>query len=451
MTAYRVQYLLLAAVIVCRFSPAQTTQTAHPATPLTVGDAVALVLSRNPALAESAHAIEASRARAGLSRSGYLPTAEVEATYVFLAPVSVFDLPGESIKVFPYNNYDGHVGVRQTIYDFQRTSSQAGLADSRVTLAEDSREAVKRDLAVRAAETFYAILFLRRSIEVQQEQVRTLGEHLAITHRKAEAGTATQLDELTTQVRVAAAQNVKIGLDNSLRSAEIALRGLAALASNSPLDLRGDFTIAGPPPDRDSLLNSALAGRIEARTANDALASARALERAAGASDAPSLSASLAYGVKNGYIPNLDVLRGNVVGALSLRVPIFDGNRTGSMEEEATAAMRQAESRKLEVALMIQAEVDQAISDIRAANERISVSQTNISQADLAAANARLRYDAGSISNIDLLDAETAVAQARLTNLQALYDIVTGTIRLHRATGQGEPGEGDLNPPLNMR
>jgi outer membrane protein len=435
MKAYRASSFLLAAAISCSVSAAQTTQSASPAAPLTVGDAVALVLARNPALTESDRAIDASRARAGLSRSGYLPTAAVEATYVFLAPVSVFDLPGESIKVFPYNNYDGHVGVQQTIYDFQKTSSQVGLADSRVTLAEDSRDAVKRDLGVRAAETFYAILFLRRSIEVQNEQVRTLGEHLAITRRKAEAGTATQLDELTTQVRVAAAQNVKIGLENSLRSAEIALRGLAALPSDSPLDLRGDFTAQAAPSNRDSLVNSALAGRIEARSANDALASARALERAAGTGEAPSLSASLMYGVKNGYIPNLDVLRGNVVGALSLRVPLFDGNRTSAMEEEATAAIHQAEARKQEVALMIQSEVDQAISDIRAANERVSVSQTNINQADLAAANARLRYDAGSISNVDLLDAETAVAQARLTNLQALYDIVTGTIRLHRATG----------------
>jgi outer membrane protein TolC len=81
-----------------------------------------------------------------------------------------------------------------------------------------------------------------------------------------------------------------------------------------------------------------------------------------------------------------------------------------------------------------------AVSDLRAAGERVLVSETNIRQADLAAANSRLRYDAGSISNLDLLDAETAVAQARLTNLQARYDEVTGTIRLRRATGSPVAG-----------
>jgi len=430
MTPHRMTAFLLAA-LAAGSSQAQT----PPDSPLTVEDAVALVLARNPALEESARAVDASRARAEGSRSAYLPSAEVEATYVFLGPVSVFDLPGESIKVFPYSNYDGHVGVRQTLFDFQKTGSQVRLADSRVTLAEDSREALRRDLGVRAAETFYAILFLRRSVAVQQEQVRTLGEHLAITRKKAEAGTATQLDELTTRVRVASAQNIEIGLENSLRSAEIALRRLAALPAEAPLELRGDFSGPTPPVNRDSLLKAALAGRIEARSAEDALASARALRAAAGANDAPSLNASVMYGVKNGYIPNLDVLRGNVVAAVDLRVPLFDGNRTSSMEEEAAAAIHEADSRRQEVALMIQADVDQAVSDLRAANERVVVSRTNIEQAELAAANARLRYEAGSISNLDILDAETAVAQARLTSLQALYDIVLGMIRLHRATG----------------
>jgi len=244
MTSHRFLQIFVASGIAFQASTAQT----PPTVPLTVGDAVALVLSRNPALVESGHDIDAARARADQSRSGYLPSAEAEATYVLLAPVSVFDLPGESIKVFPYNNYDGHIGVRQTVYDFQKTSAAVGLADSRVAIAEDSREAVKRDLAVRSAETFYAILFLRRSIDVQNEQVRTLQEHLAIAHRKAEAGTATLLDELTTQVRVAAAQNVKIGLENSLRSAEITLRRLAVLPSDAPLQLRGEFPPAAIPP-----------------------------------------------------------------------------------------------------------------------------------------------------------------------------------------------------------
>ena len=403
--------------------------------PLTAAAAVDLVLRNNPALEEARHSIDASRARADQSRSGYLPVAEAEASYVFLAPLSVFDLPGESIRVYPNSNYDGHVGVRQTLFDFQKTSSQVSLADARTVMAEDSREVMKRDLGVRAAETFYAILLLRRSIAVQDAQVATLQEHLDITRKKEAAGTATQLDELSTQVRVAAAQNVKIGLENRLRDAETAFRALAVLPSGAPLEFQGDFTASVPPLERDSLLRSALAARIESKTADDALAAARAQQHAASSSDAPSLNASVMYGFKNGFIPNIDVLRGNVVAGVDFRLPIFDGNRTRGMEEEAAANFEAASARKQQVDLMIQADVDQAIAGLRAASDRVTISETNISQADLAVKNARLRYEAGSLSNLDLLDAETELAQARLTNLQAQYDVVAGMIRLHRATG----------------
>ncbi|HTR98246.1 MAG TPA: TolC family protein [Bacteroidota bacterium] len=402
---------------------------------MTAAAAVDLVLRNNPALEEARHSIDASRARADQSRSGYLPVAEAEASYVYLAPVSVFDLPGESIRVYPNSNYDGHVGVRQTLFDFQKTSSQVSLADARTVVAEDSREVMKRDLGVRAAETFYAILLLRRSIGVQDAQVATLQEHLDITRKKEAAGTATQLDELSTQVRVAAAQNVKIGLENRLKDAETAFRALAVLPPGMPLDLKGDFAASVPPLERDSLLRSALAARIESKTADDALAAARAQQHAASSSDAPSLNASVVYGFKNGFIPNIDVLRGNVVAGVDFRLPIFDGNRTRGMEEEAAANFEAASARKQQVDLMIQADVEQAIAGLKAAADRVTISETNISQADLAVKNARLRYEAGSLSNLDLLDAETELAQARLTNLQAQYDVVAGMIRLHRATG----------------
>ena len=75
MTSHRFLQIFVASGIAFQASTAQT----PPAVPLTVGDAVALVLSRNPALVESGHDIDAARARADQSRSGYLPSAEAEA------------------------------------------------------------------------------------------------------------------------------------------------------------------------------------------------------------------------------------------------------------------------------------------------------------------------------------------------------------------------------------
>ena len=105
------------------------------------------------------------------------------------------------------------------------------------------------------------------------------------------------------------------------------------------------------------------------------------------------------------------------------------------MEEEALANLHAVEAKKQDIDLTIRAEVQQALSEVNAALEQVQVSEINIRQADLAVQTARLRYDAGAISNLDLLDAETGRAQAKLTNLQALYDYVISSFRLRKAVG----------------
>jgi outer membrane protein len=402
---------------------------------LTMTEAIRLVLTRNPSLVEAGRAIDASKARVELSRSSYFPSAEIAASYAFINPVPEFDIGGIGLKVAPNSNYDAHIGARQMIYDFQRTGSQVLLSGSRVTLAEDSREMVTRDLAFRTADVFFAVLFLRRSIDVQEEQIRTLNEHLEITKKKIEAGTAMQLDALTTQVCVANATMRRINLESSLHAQEIAFRRLAGLPPDAPLRFHGEFVSQPLPLPIDSLLGNALAARIEARTANDAIASTTAQREAARMSDAPAINAFVAYGLKNGYVPNIDVLRGNVLAGLELKIPLLDGHRSRNMEEEAEALVRAAEDRKHETEQMIQSDVELAMAESKAAAEGVKVTEINIQQANLAVHTARLRYEAGSIPNLDLLDALTNQTQARLTNLQALYDAVSSSIRLKRALG----------------
>jgi outer membrane protein len=427
----------VARTLLCLLGLAVPLAAAHSAMgdSLSVHDAIELVLSTNPSVRQATQAIEASRARVELSRSGYLPSAEIGASYNYMTPVPEFILGGASLRVAPKDNYDAHIGARQTIYDFQRTASLVSLSTSRVALAENSLEAIRRDLSFRTVEVFYAILFLRRSIIVQDEQISTLEEHLEITRKKIDAGTALQLDAMTTQVRVANATMLKINLETALRTQETAFRKLAGLLPDAPVMLVGEISAVQMPTALDSLVNAALSNRIEEKNARDAIASAQAQQEAARQSDAPSLDAFVSYGVKNGYVPNLDVLRGNFLGGVQLTIPVLDGSRSRSLEEEAAALVRSAEAQKQETDKMIQADVEQALTEVTAAMQRVTVTEVNIEQAYLAVRTAKLRYEAGTVPNLDVLDALADQTQARLTNLQSRYDEVISGFRLRRAIG----------------
>ena len=403
---------------------------------LSVHEAVRQVIDHHPMVEQATHAVEASLARVEQSRSSYYPTSDIGLSYVRLGPVAELAFPGlGEFKLFPENNYDEHISVKQTVYDFGKTSSSVELKQQAVEGLRDNVTLARTSLAFQTIQAFYAILFLRQSADVQQQQIGALNEHLVIARKKVQAGTATDFDLLTTQVRIAAARNRRLDILNELRKQEATFRRLLGLSSDAEIRLRGDFSSSPIPLNMDSLMNVALNQRTELKQARDEEKVAELQERVAASRDMPTVEVNLAYGLKNGYIPNLDVLRGNWVVGLDVDVPIFNGFRTRAEEDEAIAGRLVSEARTSDVERLVRAEVQQAVSDMRTSADKIETSTLQVDQAQQALDIATVRYESGVITNLDLIDAETALAQARLGHLQALFDYVISSTRLGRAVG----------------
>ena len=411
--------------------------TAQEPDSLSLEAVIALVVKNNPTGHAAGHALAAAQAAADAASSRFYPQARADVSYTRLGPVAEISLPGSgAFRLYPADNYDGRVSVHQTVYDFGRTSRSADLASSHITLAEDQVEQVKSGLAYAAVQSFYTILFLDQDIRVQDDQINTLNEYLSFTQKKVGAGAATEFDVLTTRVRIAAAQNKRIDLINRRRKEEIALRRLADLPGDGPLRLQGSFEAGSVSVDADSLLALAAQRRIELKQANDAVHSAEVRSRVAAAADNPTVNVDLAYGAKNGYIPNLDVLRGNFVAGLSVHVPLYDGSMNSNLVQEAEANLLAARDQKNAVAARIRSDLLDAISDLRASMEKLQTSTLDVEQARRAVELAKAKYDAGVITNLDLLDAQTALEQARLADLQSLYGFVLSKYGLRRAVGE---------------
>ncbi len=241
-----------------------------PADSLTLNEAVRIVLATNPAIQQAAEQVNASQAGVGVSKSSLYPDAGVSLNYTRIGPIPAFSFPGfGNILLAPANSYDEHIGVDGTIYDFDKRQKSIDLAKTQVQSTKDRLELVRQDLAYRTIQTFYTILFLQRSIRVQNDEINTLNEHLLMTKKKVEAGTATDFDVLTTQVRVAAAENEKINLENSLSNTEIVLKQFLGLPQGSQVALTGGFTETPVPLNLDSLTAIAMENRVEIKSAND--------------------------------------------------------------------------------------------------------------------------------------------------------------------------------------
>jgi len=403
---------------------------------LTVEQAVQRVLQTHPAIDQALANIRAGEARTSQASSAKLPEVTTEAVYAHIGPVPDFSFPVlGSFVLAPADNYDAHVTGRYTLYDFGKTGTAIDLNQSRVQTMRDAMELTKINLSLQTIRVFYAIVLLRRSSQVQDEQIEALNEHLSVTQKRVEAGSATNFDVLTTQVRVATAQNQKVEIQNSLQKEEAMLRQLLNLPTKSLPVIHGSFQQTQVSLNVDSLSQLALQQRSELNLAHDAEQSAQRQKKLNALGNMPTLKVSVLYGLKNGYEPNIYPLRGNWVWGAQAQVPIFDGGRVSHQEEEAQATVQAEQAHTRDVEQQIRSDVEQVAADVQAAVSKVQISEVQLRQAHEAVTIARRQYETGSITNLDLLDAETAESAAKLMNLQALYRFVISKYELNRAIG----------------
>lgn len=412
---------------------------ARPASPdsITVEQAVRLTLENHPLVQQAGYGVAAADARVGASRSPYYPDISLTGAYELLEPVPEIDFPGlGSFKLYPANNYDVHLGLRQTLYDFGRISTGVQLAESARRSAADYVDVVKSNLAYQTIAAFDAMLILHRSIAVLDEQIEALKQHLAVSVKKIEAGTATDFDSLTTEVRIASARNDRIDAVKSLETQEIIFRQLTGLPSDSPVTPKGAIDARPVRLNPDSVLAAAKRQRPELVVLRDAENTAAVQARLASLGDRPSLSLNVTSGFKNGYIPDLNEWKANVAAGVLLMVPVFNGHRTRHQEEETDADIRSARARTADAERQVGSEVDQAIAGVKSSLEKIENSAVQVAQAEAALAQAQAQYDAGVATNLDVLDVQTALSGAKLIRLRAIYEYMVGMNALDKATGK---------------
>jgi outer membrane protein TolC len=394
------------------------------------------VLETHPAVQQAAQGVRASQARVLGSRSAYYPEIEADGSYLRLGPTASIDIPNlGAFDLYPANNYDAHLSLRHTVFDFGKRSTAVDYAQSLEQTAGHTVEVVQAGLAFEAIDTFYAIIFLERSLDVQDDQIAALERHLEVTREKVRTGSATDFEVLTTEVRVATAQSRRIDLANALTQQAVRLRGLMGLPADQPLNLAGTFPAAPAAPAVDSLVALALTQRPELKISRDGEASAAIQTRLASLGDRPSLAVGVMAGFKNGYVPNLNTLKGNWDAGVQVRVPIFDGFRVRRHVAETQAAAEAAQDHTRDVERRVTTEVRQAVADVQAGVEKLAASDLQVRQAEAAVSMADVRYEAGVITNLDVLDAQTSLQEARLMRLRAQYDVVRARYELERAVG----------------
>jgi len=402
--------------------------------PISLADAVNLALHQNPSILRAQKDIEATQGLSIQTRAIAIPKVVGTGSYNAAQPgdVDTFTAPG-GISFGNDQNWQTQIKLVQSFYEGGRILSSFRVARLLKEQSLLNYQATMADAVLAVELAYYDVLLAGEQIKVQTASVELLTSELNDTKRRYEAGTVPRFNVLRAEVELANARPRLIAAQHDLRIAKNLLANLLGFnvppdaVDNIPLTLSSKLD-AEP---YELQLQRGIALALERRPELKTLYKTRSLRNEdiinAKAGYRPSLQGFVGYDVHNSLLSSdlTDELHGWIAGA-QLTWNIFDGLQTRGRVVEATANYERAGIEIEDTARRIELEVRTAYSKFIEARDVLESQKKVVEQAEEALRLATARSDAGTGTQLDVLSAQTALTDARSTQVQALHDYDAG-------------------------
>lgn len=395
------------------------------------------VVKTHPSVKTAEEAINNANARIGLAKTGYYPEVDMTANYSNLQPVIKITIPSMgSFQLYPENNYSASLNYRQVVYDFGRTKENIALENENKSIGEQALAQVKQKLSLYAVNNFYTLLFLQAAMQIKEEQLAALNEHLQYVEKMKATGSATEYQVLSTKVKISAIESQKVDLKAAITAQQAAMKALMGGNQSGNPVVKNELLFDLPAIPSDSLFSYAYRNRDEVLLNEKKTSLAGMRMDIIKLQNKPMLSLQASGGAKNGYVPNLDKLTPNYVVGLGLRVPIFDGMKKKYNLLQAQSAITSLSYESDLTKRAISTEISEAEAYLNAAKTKIGQYELQLEQAMKANKLAETSFKSGVITNLDLLDANTSVSESELMLLKARIDYAASIYKLKAALGE---------------
>ncbi|MDD3320848.1 MAG: TolC family protein [Paludibacter sp.] len=395
------------------------------------------VLVKYPTIIKAEKELDAANARIGFANSAYLPDINISSAYTHIGPTSSITIPEMgTFQLFPADNYNATLNVNQSIYDFGKTAKNIAFEKMGKDLTNLSIEQAKQGLSQRVMGNYYAIVFLQEAVKIKNEELTTLNEHLNYVEKKAETGSATQYEILSTKVRISSIENQKTDILSSLKVQSSQLNSFMGNTPDTKLNVRENLLNTEIIAPTDSLFSMAFEQRDEMKIALQKTNMAKTKLELTKAQNNPAFNVFANAGVKNGYLPDMAKLTPNYAVGVGVKIPIFDANRSKYNQQQVKANMEGNDQDTELVKRAIVNEVVESRSNAIASHKKVLQSGLQLHQAQQAHALAEINFKAGAITNLDLLESYTAVAESKLALLKTKIDYTVSLLKLKIALGE---------------
>jgi outer membrane protein TolC len=408
---------------------------------LTLQEAISIALSHHPSIFAARGSSQAQQARVGQVRSNFLPQIDITSDYrrstanfTPTAQSRLNPLPPVGTSNESFDNYAAAFTVQQRILDFGKTRAEVEAAKENLQSSDLSEEASRQIVVVNVKVAYFGLLEARYLIRVNEETVGQFEQHLEQARGFYQAGTRTRFDVTTAEVNLTNARLDLIRARNAEQVARVTFSNAMGVPDQPIGELEELLNFKKVEISEDQAIQEALGRRPDLLALSAQRRAAEASVRSARRNYFPVLSGIADYTYNGQDFPlvwNWDV-------GLSLTIPIFTGNLTQSQVAEARANLIVIGANEESVRQSVLLEIHQAFSNLKEAEERVQTSEVVVRQAEENLDLANGRFQAGLGTSVEQTDAQVLLANAKTSQIQALYDYRVAEAQLAKAMGRGE-------------
>jgi len=434
--------------------PTVSEQASASATPLTLPQAVAMALDKNPlhkaALADTHIGAAAVRE----ARSPLMPKITfTEGVLRGNDPVFVFGsrLRQQNFTLAdfalnrlntptPISNFSSRFSGQWSLFDGLQSWYGVTRAKYMKQAAEQQLDRADQELVYQAVQAYYGTLLAQRQVQVVEAGLETAQAIEASSRARVESGMVVESDLLSAQVATASRKQELIAAQNALSLARTQLALAVGVSSGTlfePQEALTDRTFSPPPPVAE-LEELAIEKRPDLkRMESERSAQAKSISMAKGAF-APRLNV---FGSWEADSPTPGWNGGNnwIAGA-ELQFDLFDGESKRANLAMQKAVQERATAMRDSFRDQIRLQVRKAYYDFAAAQQQVGVARAAIVQADESLRINQNRYDGGLTTISDLIRVQEAAQRAKSDYWQSVYRAQTSYAGVELATGTLTPG-----------
>jgi cobalt-zinc-cadmium efflux system outer membrane protein len=399
--------------------------------PLLLEDAVALAVASNPNLAKIT-----ARARALAevpSQVGTLPDPTLSLNALNL-PTDTFSRSQEpmtqmQVGIAQALPFPGKLGLREEVAKFEAVAAEWDIKESRLVLIRNVHL------------TWWNLFYLDRAIFIVRQNQVLLRQFVKIAEIKYKTGQGLQSDVLLAQVELSKLLDVEISLKASRRDQAAQMNVLLNRPAIMQVKLPQKTNELLPDyPDIAPLRKLALDTRPVLSAQRSQLDAAHTRVNLAEKDYYPDFKLGAAYGVRNGNNPNGSARADFASIMFSMSLPIYTGTK-----QDRAVTQRKAEVEKEKFGLtdqvrQVDAEIEQALADYRAGQEKASLFKTGIiPQASMTVSSMLAAYKVNKVDFLNLVRSQITLYNYETQYWKALSSGWQGWAKLEAAVGTTIP------------